>query len=55
MKLCAYFEEKDRKVEDYNPTQKYRLIWDVFIKNLNQFIKRAGTDVTINETTWPNS
>ena len=55
MKLCPYFSEKDRTTSDYDPTQKYRLIWDVFVKNLNKFVKRGGTDVTIDETTWPNS
>jgi hypothetical protein len=54
MKQCAYFEEIDRKADGYNPTQKYRLVWDVMTYNMNQLIVKAGLDHTMDETTWPN-
>ena len=42
MKQCAYFEEKDRKADGYDPTQKYRLVWDVMTYNMNQLIMKGG-------------
>ena len=55
MKQCAYFEEKDRKADGYDPTQKYRLVWDVMTYNMNQLIMKGGLDHTMDETTWPNN
>jgi hypothetical protein len=39
----------------YDPTQKYRLVWDVMTFNMNQIIEKGGLDLTMDETTWPNS
>ena len=55
MKQNVWYEEKKRGEIGYDPTQKYRLIWDVLIFNMNNYIESAGLDVTIDETTWANS
>ena len=55
MKICDYTQEKKRGEPGYDPTQKYRKIWDVQVANLNQFIKKGGSDITIDETTWANA
>jgi hypothetical protein len=39
----------------YDPTQKYRLIWDAMAHNMNRIIKVGGLDCTGDETSWPNS
>ncbi len=36
-------------------TQKYCLVWDVMTDNMNQLIDKGGLDLTMDETTWPNS
>ncbi len=42
--------------EGYDPTQKYRLVWDVMTHNMNQLIDKKGDlDLTMDETTWSNS
>ena len=38
----------------YDPSRKFRYIWDAPIFNLNCLIKSGGKDVVIDETTWPN-
>ena len=55
MKLCNFYHEKDRKATDYDPTEKYRLVWDVMTHNMTQVIKKMGLDHTIDETTWPSA
>ena len=55
MKQNMFYLEKDRKDPEYDPTQKYRLIWDVMTHNMNQILLRGGLDVTCDETTWANS
>ena len=55
MKQNVYFQEKKRDDEGYDPTQKYRLIWDVICHNMNQMILVGGLDLTGDETSWPNS
>ena len=55
MKLCNFYHEKDRKATDYDPTEKYRLVWDVMTHNMKQVIKKMGLDHTIDETTWPSA
>ena len=52
MKLCNQNKEIRRDEDGYNPTAKYRKVWDVSIANLNKFIKRGGLDIAIDETTW---
>ena len=54
LKLCDWTKETTRDDPNYDPTQKYRLIWDVTTYNLNQFIKKGGKDVVVDETTWAN-
>jgi len=51
VKLCPYCEEPENHEPAYDPTQEYRMLRDVMAFNLNLFIKKGGTDVTINETT----
>jgi hypothetical protein len=55
LKQNEYFTEKKRGEEGYDPTQKYRLVWDVLTHNMNQLIERGGLDLTMDKTTWPNS
>ena len=55
MKLCDYTKETKRGEPGYDPTQKYRKIWDVQVHNLNQFIEKGGLDITVDETTWANA
>ncbi len=55
LKQNEYFTEKKRGEEGYDPMQKYRLVWDVMTHNMNQLIERGGLDLTMDETTWPNS
>ncbi len=54
MKTSNFNLEKKRGDEGYDPTQKYRLIWDVAVHNINAFVKKAGLDCTIDETSWAN-
>ena len=54
MKLCDHSQETKRGDDGYDPTQKYRLVWDVFVYNLNQFIEKADVDLTCDETSWSN-
>ncbi len=55
LKQNEYFTEKKRGEEGYDPTQKYRLVWDVMTHNMNRLIERGGLDLTMDKTTWPNS
>lgn len=55
MKLNNCMTESKRGSEVYDPTQKYRLVWDALTHNMNLIILRAGKDTTADETTWPNS
>ena len=56
-KLICPVQEKelpDRGDPGYDPSRKFRYIWDAPIFNMNCLIKRGGKDVVIDETTWPN-
>ena len=55
MKQNVYHQETKRGEPGYNPTQKYRLIWDIVCHNMNQLILVGGLDLTADETSWPNS
>ncbi|MFM8622856.1 MAG: hypothetical protein ACKOB3_05715, partial [Holophagaceae bacterium] len=55
MKQNVYHREKKRGDAGYDPTQKYRLIWDAMAHNMNRMIKVGGLDCTGDETSWPNS
>ncbi len=55
LKRNEYFTEKKRGDKGYDPTHKYRLVWDVMTDNMNQLIERGGLDLTMDKTTWPNS
>ena len=55
LKQNEYFSEKKRTDAEYDPTQKYRLVWDVMTHNMNQLIKKGGTDYTLDETSWQNA
>ncbi len=55
LKQNRFWEEKKKTDKGYDPTQKYRLVWDVMTHNMNQLIDKGGLDLTLNETTWPNS
>ena len=55
LKQNEFWTEKTRGVEGYDPTQNYRLVWDVMTFNMNQIIEKCGLDLTMDETTWPNS
>ena len=53
-KLCSHHTETKKGEEGYDPTQKYRLVWDVTTHNVNQCLERGGLDLSIDEITWPN-
>ena len=55
MKQNVYHREKKRGDVGYDPTQKYRLIWDAITHNMNRMIKVGGLDCTGDETSWPTS
>jgi len=55
LKQNEFWTEKTRGVEGYDPTQKYRIVWDVMMINMNQIIEKGGLDLTMDKTTWPNS
>jgi hypothetical protein len=55
LKQNEFWTEKKKTDEGYDPTQKYRLVWDVMTHNMNQLIDKGGLDLTVDETTWPNS
>ena len=55
LKLNNCMTESKRGTENYDPTQKYRLVWDALTHNMNLIILTAGKDTTADETTWPNS
>ncbi len=50
-----FWEEKKKTDEGYDPTQMYRLVWDVMTHNMNQLIDKGGLDLIFDEITWPNS
>ena len=54
MKLCKHNTEIKKGEPGYDPTVKYRKVWDVSIYNLNQFLERGGLDITVHEATWVN-
>ena len=41
LKQNAFYEEKKKTDEGYDPTQKYRLVWDVMTHNMNQLIDKV--------------
>ncbi len=51
LKQNAFLTEKKRTDRGYDPTQKYRLVWDVMTHNMNQLIDKGGLDLTMYETT----
>jgi hypothetical protein len=55
LKQNEFWTEKKKTEEGYDPMQKYRLVWDVMTHNMNQLIDKGGLDLTMDETTWPNS
>jgi hypothetical protein len=55
LKQNEFWTEKKKTDEGYDRTQKYRLVWDVMTHNMNQLIDKGGLDLTLDETTWPNS
>ncbi len=54
-KAECVWDEKKKTDKGYDPTQKYCLVWDVTTHNMNQLIDKGGVDLTLDETTWPNS
>ena len=55
LKLYNAFKELEKHKERYDPSQKYRKVWDAMSHNVNAFMKKGGTDITIDETTWPSA
>ena len=54
-KICRHYDEKKKGEKGYDPTQKYRLIWDVTCDNVNQLLGRSGLDISVDKTTWSNA
>jgi len=48
-------DEKLKGTKDYDPANKFSLIYNVIIKNCNFFTKRAALDACLDETTWGSS
>jgi hypothetical protein len=55
LKQNEFWTETKKTGKGYDLTQKYRLVWDVMTHNTNQLIDKGGLDLTMDETTWPNS
>ncbi len=55
LKQNDFWTEKKKTDEGYDPTQKYRLVWDVMTHNMNQLIDKGVLDLIMDETTWSNS
>ena len=55
MKLCEFYKEPEKHEPEYDPTQKYCMVWDVMTFNLISFIKKGGVDETIDKITWPSA
>ncbi len=55
LKQNEFWTEKKKTEEGYDPMQKYRLVWDVMTHNMDQLIDKDGLNLTMDETTWPNS
>jgi len=55
MKVCEFYKEPEKHEPEYDHTQKYQMVWDVITLNLNFFLKKGGTGITINKTTWPSA
>jgi hypothetical protein len=55
LKQNEFWTEKKKTDKGYAPTQKYCLVWDVMTHNMNQLIDKGGLDLTMDETTCPNS
>ena len=53
--MNVYGEKKMMRIYQYDPTRKFRLVWDVMTYNMNQLEEKGGLDVTLDETTWPNA
>ena len=54
-KLFRHYDEKKKGEAGYDPTQKYRLIWDITCDNVNQLLSKVGLDISVNKTTWQNA
>ncbi len=52
-KQNEFWTEKKKTDEGYDPAQMYRLVWDVMTHNTK--IDKGDLDLTLDETTWPNS
>ncbi len=46
LKQNEFWTEKKKTEEGYDMAQKYRLVWDVMIHNVNQLIDKDGLDLT---------
>ncbi len=55
LQQSEFWTEQKKTDKGYDPTQKYPLVWDVMTHNMNQLIDKGGLDLTMAETTWPNS
>jgi hypothetical protein len=54
-KLCDVAAELPRCSPDYDPMQKYKLIWDVVCHNTRNLLKSGDKDLTVDETTWASA
>jgi hypothetical protein len=51
LKQNEFWTEKKKTDKGVDPTQKYRLVWDVMTHNMNQLIDKGSLDLTMGETT----
>ena len=57
LKLSCHHEEKKKGEVNFNPSGKYRLIWDVMTANVGHYLKHGGLDLSLslNKTSRPSA
>jgi hypothetical protein len=51
----SFGQKKRKQTKDMIRHKNNPLVWDVMTNNMNQLIDKGGLDLTLYETTWPNS
>ena len=49
---CNPYKELEQHDVGYEPAHEYHKVWHIFTFYLNAFIKKDGTDITVDKTTW---
>ena len=48
-KLCSHHAETKRGEEGHDPTEKYRLVWDVMTHNVNQCLEFGDLGLSVDK------